>query len=97
MSSTETDQQTTPASAAPTAEPDRDITPQSGQDLPHSIAGPTVDPEKDATPEAPWKPGRGEWLIMITLGISSLTVALDSSILVPVLPVSLLPERLSVI
>ena len=38
--------------------------------------------------EEQWKPGKREWLVMITLAISSLTVALDATILVPVLPVS---------
>jgi hypothetical protein len=37
--------------------------------------------------EESWKPGNKEWLIMITLAIASLTVALDATILVAVLPV----------
>jgi len=37
--------------------------------------------------ELPWKPQRAEWQIMTTLAVSSLLVALDATILVPVLPV----------
>lgn len=37
-----------------------------------------------------WKAGRDEWLIIIVLAIVSLMVALDATILVPVLPVSVL-------
>ena len=44
--------------------------------------------EKGVPEEAAWKPGKKEWLVMITLAVSSLTVALDALILVPVLPVS---------
>lgn len=33
-----------------------------------------------------WKPRRQEWMVMITLAIISLMVALDATILVPVLP-----------
>ena len=33
-----------------------------------------------------WKPGRAEWLVMATMAVSCLTVALDATILVPVLP-----------
>lgn len=35
-----------------------------------------------------WTPNKNEWLIMISLAFISLMVALDSSILVTVLPVS---------
>ncbi|RMD42684.1 hypothetical protein DV735_g2406, partial [Chaetothyriales sp. CBS 134920] len=47
-----------------------------------------VDLEKQEAREDPdpWKPGRSEWLVMITMAVCSLTVALDSTILVPVLP-----------
>lgn len=45
--------------------------------------------EKGKTPEAEdWKPGPKEYALMITLSIISLMVALDATILVPVLPVS---------
>ena len=37
-----------------------------------------------------WKPGKKEWAVMITFVISNLVVALESSILVTVLPVRLL-------
>lgn len=36
---------------------------------------------------AEWKPQRQEYLVMFTMAISSLVVALDATILVPVLPV----------
>ena len=39
-------------------------------------------------PEEDWKPCRQEYLIMISLSLISLMVALDSSILIPALPVS---------
>ena len=35
-----------------------------------------------------WKAGRDEWMIIIVIAIVSLMVALDATILVPVLPVS---------
>ena len=38
--------------------------------------------------ETPWTPGRQEWRVMIILALASLPVALDSTILVTVLPVS---------
>lgn len=38
--------------------------------------------------EQAWKAGRKEWMIIIVLAIVSLMVALDATILVPVLPVS---------
>lgn len=37
--------------------------------------------------EAAWKPGKGEYLVVLTLCLLSLIVALDASILVSVLPV----------
>jgi len=37
-----------------------------------------------------WKPGTGEWLIILCLCVVSLVVALDATILVPALPVRLL-------
>lgn len=43
-------------------------------------------PESDVVTE--WRPRKGEYLVMITLSIISLMVALDATILVPVLPVS---------
>ena len=60
----------------------------------HSPANPSTstlsdaDLEKQPLPGEPdtWKPGRSEWLVMITMAVSCLTVALDSTILVPVLP-----------
>lgn len=36
-----------------------------------------------------WKPGRQEYAVMITIATVSLMVALDATILVPVLPVSI--------
>jgi hypothetical protein len=41
-----------------------------------------------------WKPGRGEWLILGCLTEMSLVVALDATIVVPVLPVRFLMTRL---
>jgi MFS family permease len=47
--------------------------------------------DEDIAPEtAPWKPLRQEYLVMLTISILSLMVALDATILVPVLPVSFL-------
>jgi hypothetical protein len=43
---------------------------------------------EDTLPQ--WKPQKSEWLIMITLSLMSLMVALDATILVSVLPVSVL-------
>ena len=45
------------------------------------------------TPEdlfATWKPNQAEWLMIACFMIVSLVVALDATILVPILPVSLL-------
>jgi multidrug resistance protein len=39
---------------------------------------------KEASPE--WKPDLHEWLVMITIALVSIMVALDATILVPVLP-----------
>jgi hypothetical protein len=49
----------------------------------------STDPEKQISKygQEEWKPGRGEWLILICLTILSLVVSLDATILVPVLPV----------
>lgn len=41
-----------------------------------------------------WKAGRAEWMIIIVIAIVSLMVALDATILVPVLPVSASRKRL---
>jgi uncharacterized protein YqhQ len=41
---------------------------------------------EEAQPE--WKPNSREWLTLVCLGIVSMVVALDTNILVPVLPVS---------
>ena len=38
-----------------------------------------------------WKAGRKEWMVIMVLAIVSLMVALDATILVPVLPVSARP------
>ena len=40
-----------------------------------------------------WKAGRAEWMIIIVIAIVSLMVALDATILVPVLPVSAFLEK----
>ena len=51
---------------------------------------PSEEERTDPSPEiskTEWKPGPGEWLILICLAIVSLVVALDATILVPVLPV----------
>lgn len=37
--------------------------------------------------ELEWKPGRAEYAVMATISVISLMVALDATILVPVLPV----------
>ena len=46
----------------------------------------STDLEKQHEAERNWKPGKQEWLVMMTLAVSSLTVALDATILVTVLP-----------
>ena len=52
---------------------------------------PTMSKDEEALESeiADWKPHRQEYSVMITLALISLMVALDSTILVPVLPVSL--------
>ncbi len=58
----------------------------------HSSAKPvTQEPDQLSTASDPeWKAGRDEWMIIVVLAIVSLMVALDATILVPVLPVSAL-------
>lgn len=47
------------------------------------------EPQQELAPsDQEWKAGRKEWIIIIVLAIVSLMVALDATILVPVLPVS---------
>ncbi|KFZ23642.1 hypothetical protein V502_01878 [Pseudogymnoascus sp. VKM F-4520 (FW-2644)] len=41
----------------------------------------------DDTEQIAWKPGKGEWLIITCLSIITLIVAIDATILVPVLPI----------
>jgi hypothetical protein len=48
------------------------------------------DLEKEFEKLESWKPGRGEWLILGCLTEMSLVVALDVTIMVPVLPVRFL-------
>jgi len=45
------------------------------------------DVEASQSKKAEWKPRKQEFLVMITLAIISLVIALDATILVPVLPV----------
>ena len=40
-----------------------------------------------ATPDLEWKAGKEEWMVILVIAIVSLMVALDATILVPVLPV----------
>jgi hypothetical protein len=54
-----------------------------------SASSTTMDLEKLDIPAEEWKPERKEWIIMISLSIISLMVALDATILVTVLPVSI--------
>lgn len=51
-----------------------------------SVAPSDVSNIEKGTQQTNWKPKKEEWLIMATLSISSLVVALDSTILVTVLP-----------
>lgn len=44
---------------------------------------------RDAVRQAEWRPGKQEYAVMATLAVISLMVALDATILVSVLPVSL--------
>jgi hypothetical protein len=47
--------------------------------------------ERDSSPDvqsfADWKPSKAEWLMIVCFMIVSLVVALDATILVPILPV----------
>src|SRR5947209_5724729 len=52
-----------------------------GKCVSSSSPNPSPDPPSD------WRPSRGEWLMVICFMIVSLVVALDATILVPVLPV----------
>lgn len=54
-----------------------------------SVSVDSVHLEQGLLPEPEWKPGKKEYAVMITLAIISLMVALDATILVSVLPVSL--------
>lgn len=45
-------------------------------------------PQQDSIPQGEWKAGKSEWMIIIVIAIVSLMVALDATILVPILPVS---------
>lgn len=45
--------------------------------------------EQGFVPEAEWKPGKSEYAVMITLALISMMVALDATILVSALPVSI--------
>lgn len=56
-----------------------------GSDI--QLAGQKSEQEAAASNQE-WKAGRKEWMIIIVLAIVSLMVALDATILVPVLPVS---------
>lgn len=51
------------------------------------VAGMEAQQESTASDQE-WKAGRNEWMIIIVLAVISLMVALDATILVPVLPVS---------
>lgn len=58
---------------------------------PVAAKSPAVDVTQTASttpPPAKWQAGRQEWLIVICLAIVSLMVALDATIVIPVLPVS---------
>ena len=51
------------------------------------VVGTDIEAKSRKEDEAPdWKPQRHEWMVMITLATISLMVALDATILVPVLP-----------
>ena len=43
---------------------------------------------QDSLSQGEWRAGKSEWMIIIVIAIVSLMVALDATILVPVLPVS---------
>jgi len=49
-----------------------------------------TDTSSTTPPPSQWKAGKQEWLIVICLATVSLMVALDATIVVPVLPVSLI-------
>ena len=47
-----------------------------------------LDPDSvTAVPDLEWKAGKEEWMIILVIAVVSLMVALDATILVPVLPV----------
>lgn len=65
------------------------MTPPTGHEKLPSTTSLTM--KEDIAPEAaPWKPLKQEYLVMLTISVLSLMVALDATILVPVLPVSFL-------
>lgn len=63
----------------PSGNIDHDSKPVTPQDPDPVTATPDPDPE--------WKAGKEEWMIILVIAIVSLMVALDATILVPVLPV----------
>ena len=44
--------------------------------------------QEDSIPQGEWKAGKSEWMIIIVIAIVSLMVALDATVVVPILPVS---------
>jgi MFS family permease len=66
----------------------RPVTPEDIQ-KPNVIVDVEARGEEKASIQEEWKPTKNEWLIMISLAFISLMVALDATILVTVLPVSL--------
>lgn len=69
--------------------PDAELTPAAEAD-PQKLEANSTPPET-TSPKQEWKPGPGEWAILACLAIVSLVVALDATILVPVLPVCFVP------
>ena len=46
------------------------------------------DSQQDSIQQGEWKAGKSEWMVIIVIAIVSLMVALDATIVVPILPVS---------
>jgi len=62
------------------------MTPPTGHEKLPSMATFSVEEHTPSQPPS-WKPLKQEYLVMLTISVLSLMVALDATILVPVLPV----------
>ena len=76
-----------PGNEAPSLNVKQDVVPDGKID--HASKPVTLQDADPAmtTPDLEWKAGKEEWMIILVIAIVSLMVALDATILVPVLPV----------